>query len=86
MRERAALHGRQLSAGAAAAAASASRSGSPRPAGAVSSTVLLADDQDAGARRIPLILESEPDIEVIGEAADGEQAVAAARRLRPTSS
>jgi DNA-binding NarL/FixJ family response regulator len=30
-----------------------------------------------------MILESEPDIEVIGEAADGEQAAESARRLRP---
>jgi DNA-binding NarL/FixJ family response regulator len=30
-----------------------------------------------------MILESEPDIDVIGEAADGEQAAAATRRLRP---
>jgi DNA-binding NarL/FixJ family response regulator len=49
----------------------------------VSTTVLLADDQSmvrAGFRRI---LESEPDIEVVGEAADGEQAAASTRRLRP---
>ena len=32
-----------------------------------------------------MILESEPDLEVAGEAANGEQAVDAARRLRPTS-
>ena len=30
-----------------------------------------------------MILESEPDIEVVGEAANGEQATASARRLRP---
>src|SRR3954464_4280842 len=30
-----------------------------------------------------MILESEPDIEVVGEAADGEQAAAATRRLTP---
>jgi DNA-binding NarL/FixJ family response regulator len=29
------------------------------------------------------LLESEPDIEVVGDAADGEQAIAAVRRLRP---
>ena len=30
-----------------------------------------------------MILEAEDDIEVVGEASDGEEAVAAARRLRP---
>jgi DNA-binding NarL/FixJ family response regulator len=32
---------------------------------------------------LPLVLNAEPDIEVVGEAADGHEAVAAARRLRP---
>ena len=47
--------------------------------------VLLADDQAMVRGGFRMILESEPDIEVVGEAADGEQAVgvcaaAAARR------
>jgi DNA-binding NarL/FixJ family response regulator len=46
-------------------------------------TVLVADDQALvriGSRKI---LESEPDMTVVGEADDGDDAVACARRLRP---
>jgi DNA-binding NarL/FixJ family response regulator len=45
--------------------------------------VLLADDQAMVRAGFRLILAAEPDITVVGEAADGMQAVAAARRLRP---
>jgi DNA-binding NarL/FixJ family response regulator len=45
--------------------------------------VLLADDQSLVRAGFRMILESEPDIEVVGEAENGEQAAAAARRLRP---
>jgi DNA-binding NarL/FixJ family response regulator len=45
--------------------------------------VLLADDQAMVRAGFRLILSAEPDIEVAGEAADGLEAVAAARRLRP---
>jgi DNA-binding NarL/FixJ family response regulator len=45
--------------------------------------VLLADDQAMVRAGFRMILESEPDIEVVGEAEDGEQAIAATRRLRP---
>ncbi len=45
--------------------------------------VLLADDQDMVRAGFRLILSTEPDIEVVGEAKDGEEAVAAARRLQP---
>jgi DNA-binding NarL/FixJ family response regulator len=45
--------------------------------------VLLADDQAMVRAGFRMILESEPDIEVVGEAANGEQATAATRRLRP---
>ena len=44
---------------------------------------LVCDIQAMVRAGIRLILESQPDIEVVGEAADGEQAVAAARRLSP---
>ncbi|CAL9452005.1 MULTISPECIES: response regulator [Streptomyces] len=45
--------------------------------------VLVAEDQSAVRAGLVLILGSAPDIEVAGEAADGERAVELARRLRP---
>jgi DNA-binding NarL/FixJ family response regulator len=45
--------------------------------------VLLADDQAMVRAGFRMILESEPEIGVVGEVANGEQAVAATRRLRP---
>ncbi len=46
-------------------------------------SVLIADDQALVRVGLRKVLESEPDMTVVGEADDGEQAVAAARRLRP---
>jgi DNA-binding NarL/FixJ family response regulator len=45
--------------------------------------VLLADDQALVRTGFRLILEREPELEVVGEAADGKQAVALAKELRP---
>ncbi len=45
--------------------------------------VLLADDQHLVRTGFRVILEVEDDIEVVGEAADGERAVGMARALRP---
>ncbi|HWT23418.1 MAG TPA: response regulator transcription factor [Solirubrobacteraceae bacterium] len=49
----------------------------------MSTRVLLADDESLVRTGFRMILESEPDIDVVGEAANGEQAAAAAARLRP---
>jgi DNA-binding NarL/FixJ family response regulator len=46
--------------------------------------VLLVDDQQLVRTGFRMILEGEPDIEVVGEAPDGHQAIDAARRLRPS--
>jgi DNA-binding NarL/FixJ family response regulator len=45
--------------------------------------VLLVDDQDLVRAGFRMILSVEPDIEVVGEAADGDMAVELAEKLRP---
>ncbi len=45
--------------------------------------VLVADDQDLVRTGLRMILDVQPDIDVIGEAADGRQAVELARELHP---
>ncbi len=45
--------------------------------------VVLADDQDLVRTGFGLILQNESDIEVVGEAANGSDAVEAVRRLKP---
>jgi DNA-binding NarL/FixJ family response regulator len=45
--------------------------------------VLIADDQEMVRTGFSMIINSQPDMEVVGEAADGAAAVEAARRLRP---
>lgn len=45
--------------------------------------VLVVDDQALVRAGFRMILEAEDDLEVVGEAADGKEAIAEARRLRP---
>jgi DNA-binding NarL/FixJ family response regulator len=53
-------------------------SGSARPV-----RVLIADDQEMVRTGFRLILHTQPDIKVVGEAADGAECVELARKLRP---
>ena len=55
----------------------------PAAAGGVVITVLVADDQALIRDSFRLLLDLEPDMEVVGEAGDGEEAVAQTRRSRP---
>ena len=45
--------------------------------------VLVADDQDIVRTGLRMILDAQPDIEVVAEASDGREALDLARRLRP---
>jgi DNA-binding NarL/FixJ family response regulator len=49
----------------------------------VSTTVLLADDEELTRTGLRVLLDAEPDLAVVGEAGDGAQAVALAAELRP---
>jgi DNA-binding NarL/FixJ family response regulator len=45
--------------------------------------VLVADDHDLVRVGLSMILDAQPDIEVVGQVADGREAVELARRIRP---
>jgi DNA-binding NarL/FixJ family response regulator len=47
--------------------------------------VLIADDQALVRAGFKMILDAEDDLDVVGEASDGLEAVELARRLAPTS-
>jgi DNA-binding NarL/FixJ family response regulator len=49
----------------------------------VSVRVVVADDQEIVRTGLTMILNAQPDIDVVGEVADGRRAVELARRLRP---
>jgi DNA-binding NarL/FixJ family response regulator len=46
-------------------------------------TVVVADDQELVRGGFAMIIDAQPDLHVVGEAADGVEAVAAVRQLRP---
>jgi DNA-binding NarL/FixJ family response regulator len=46
--------------------------------------VVLADDHETVRQGLKLLVESQPDMEVVGEAGDGRQAVQLAQTLQPT--
>jgi DNA-binding NarL/FixJ family response regulator len=45
--------------------------------------VLIADDHEVVRQGLRMFLEDDPDIELVGEASDGEEALRGARQLRP---
>jgi DNA-binding NarL/FixJ family response regulator len=51
--------------------------------GAVVTTVVLADDQRVVREGLATLLGQLPDIEVLGMASDGEEAIALVEQLRP---
>jgi DNA-binding NarL/FixJ family response regulator len=52
-------------------------------AGELKIRILVADDHAVVRQGLTRLLDNEPDIQVIAEASDGEQALRIARRLRP---
>jgi DNA-binding NarL/FixJ family response regulator len=54
-----------------------------RRLGDMSIRVIVADDQEIVRTGLKMILNAQPDIDVVGEAADGRRAVELARRVRP---
>ncbi len=61
--------------------ADASTPGAQQPPGAT--RLLLVDDHEVVRAGLRALLDLEPDLDVVGEAASGEEAIARAERLRP---
>src|SRR5207237_2024490 len=55
----------------------------PMPDGASNIRIVIADDHPIMRDGLKRVLESEPGLQVVGEAASGEEAVELARQLRP---
>ena len=49
----------------------------------MTTSVLIADDQELMRMGFRMVIDSQPDLSVVGEAGDGAQAIAAVARLRP---
>jgi two-component system LytT family response regulator len=45
--------------------------------------VLIVDDEPPARRKLRALLEREPDVEIVGECANGEEAIASVQRTRP---
>ena len=83
MRERAALYGGELEAGRRDGGGFIVRARLPARGGRNVIRVLIADDQALVRGGFRMILEAQKDIEVVGEASDGREALARARELAP---
>jgi DNA-binding NarL/FixJ family response regulator len=49
----------------------------------MTTTILLVDDQELMRMAFRMVVDTQPDLSIVGEAGNGRQAVEAARRLRP---
>ena len=49
----------------------------------MSTSLLLADDQELMRMAFRMVIDTQPDMSIVGEAGNGHEAVAAAERLRP---
>ena len=83
MAERAKLLGGTLEAGPTPAGVDGAGRAAEGPRRIMTIRVLVADDQEIIRTGLRMMLNAQPDIEVVGEAADGLEAVALAHLLRP---